>query len=266
MKISYIQDKNETLLSSLSSHLSELGKNKLRLLIKSKEVRLNGNRVICNVELKEGDRIEAFVPEAIKKTASVSIIYSDELIIVADKPAGVDSTLALPRLLEKEFGKVYPAHRLDTNTTGVIILARSEQPLEELKKGFKGRCVHKTYEATVIGKMPSMRGKMIDRLVRSEGNTIRVGSEGALAETDYEVISFDGELTKLKLRPLTGRTHQLRVQLAHIGCPILGDGKYGNFEYNKKAGITKQMLRAVSVEIDATGLLARYKGKVFSAG
>lgn len=269
MKLVYEQENGETLLSSLLSHAGECGKNRLRCLIKDRQVRVNGNKVSDNIMLKPGDTVEAFIPEGFFSQPEIRVIYEDENIIVADKPAKTDSVRTLPRLLYKTYGEVYPAHRLDTNTTGVIMLARSETFKKALFDAFKHNLVKKTYRATVVGKMKPERGTLKGYLVK-EGNKgiVNVYDEpvpGALsAVTDYEVVGENNGNSEVLLFPKTGRTHQLRVQLAHAGHPILGDGKYGDFEENRKNGARFQMLRAECLTLEGVkGILSKYSGMTF---
>ncbi len=265
MKISFVQEKNESLQAALLSRFAELGKNRVRALIKRREVKINGVRTGENVLLKKGDTVEGYVPDALFPKIDVRVIYSDDNLVVADKPSGVDSVGALPRILYSRFGTLYPVHRLDTNTTGVIMLARNEDILKDFIVAFKNKKIKKVYEAVVTGALPAKKGVISSRLVRDESGLVKTSVRGAIAETDYELVSTDGETSVVRLYPKTGRTHQLRVQLASIGCPIVGDGKYGSFEKNKACGCKKQLLRAVSLTIEAdNGALARYKGMSFS--
>ena len=127
-------------------------------------------------------------------------------------------------------------HRLDKDTTGVMLLAKSKEYAQYLSMLFREREIDKIYFALVVGKMPEKRGTINLPLLAkksSVGATEKVfvdNENGREAITEYETISYNNGISLLKLRPLTGRTHQLRVHLSFMGNPILGDGKYGGRE------------------------------------
>lgn len=251
---------NGALLSEvLADEYPWLSRNKIKRLVSDKNIKVNGKRVSGDGKLTAGDEIEAYVPDF----PVVSVIYSDENIVVADKPNHVDSVTALPKLLFAEYGEIYPVHRLDTNTTGIVVLARGVKTKAELEKAFREHTVRKKYIATVVGKPKKSKGTLRGWLVKDSANgRVKVSDVpvkgGVEAVTDYEVTDSADGLTTLALMPLTGRTHQLRAQLAHIGCPILGDGKYGDFATNRKHGAKEQQLRAVSIKFLSLGGIINY--------
>ncbi len=238
---------------------------KLKELLSARELRLNGKRTAEDLTAEAGDLIEAYLPDP----PEIRAVYSDDNIVVADKPAHVDSVAALPKALSARFGELYPVHRLDTNTTGVVVLARNEGAKASLERAFKRHEVIKQYVATVTKAPSPRRGTLRGWLVKdSASGRVRVYDApvkgGVEAVTEYETAEGDDGLYVVKLRPLTGRTHQLRAQLAHIGCPILGDGKYGDFAENKKRGVKQQRLRAVSITFTSIGgELGYLRGKTF---
>ncbi len=193
----------------------------------------------------------------------MTVIYSDDNVVIADKPAHTDSVKDLPRMLGADYGTLYPVHRLDVNTTGIVVLARGTKTKAELERAFRERAVKKKYIATVIGTPNPRRGTMRNWLVKDgEKGLVKCYDRpqtGALeAVTDYEVLRSCDGLSEVALYPETGRTHQLRVQLARKGTPILGDGKYGNFAENRRRGVKIQMLRAVSLKFVALGGIVNY--------
>lgn len=143
-------------------------------------------------------------------------------------------------------------HRLDKDTSGIMVIAKTKKALENLKQQFKQRAVTKSYQALVVGRLSSPVGRIEAPLImkhRIKGR-VRVGSlDGAKeAYTDYQVEKNLGAFTLLKLHPLTGRTHQIRVHLLAIGHPILGDPIYGSRRWNRRArerfGLTRPFLHA----------------------
>lgn len=266
MKYEFTSPRDCTLSELLCEKLSFIGKKGLKSLIKDRQVRVNGERVGEDVRLETGDVVEAYVTA---RAPSVKVIYADDNIVVADKPAHTD-TMSLPLLLSGEYGELFPVHRLDVNTTGLVALARNRAAKEELEREFKARKIKKKYIATVVGAPKADRGTLRHWLVKDAvGGQVKAyptaSHGGAESVTEYETIGRDGELTVLALYPSTGRTHQLRVQLAAEGTPILGDGKYGDYAANKRYKASVQRLRAVSLRlVGASGVLASLRNREFT--
>lgn len=183
------------------------------------------------------------MPEA-EKTYEAGTIYEDEAIIAADKPSGMlsvpgkDGSTSLQELLETSYGKILPVHRLDMDTSGIIVYARTAEAQKNLRKQFEDREVDKTYlaELEIPDGWPHREGETgrislplspdyLDR-PRQKADT----EAGREAVTEYRIISIKGNTASVELHPLTGRTHQLRVHAAHrdgLGAPIKGDRLYG---------------------------------------
>ncbi|MCW5700518.1 MAG: RluA family pseudouridine synthase, partial [Rhodospirillales bacterium] len=169
------------------------------------------------------------------------VLYRDEHLIVLDKPAGLAvqggtrTDRHLDAMLEALcFGGERPrlVHRLDKDTSGVLVLARTAAAAAALAKGFRSHAAHKRYWAVVVGIPKVAEGRIDLPLAKhpgQRGERIQVDAdEGRRAVTDYRVVErAGGRAAWLELEPLTGRTHQLRVHCAAMDTPILGDGKYG---------------------------------------
>ena len=184
-----------------------------------------------NQKFVEGAYIELDVPEDMKNAdVEPDVIYEDDDVIVMNKPAGLLSEPRGQYCPEKtlaDFG--YIAHRLDRDTSGVVILAKTEEIQHFLKKQFQDRTVHKTYVAVVCGR-PKLDEARIDLpLIRDlkRPTTFRVDANGKEAETFYKVLKSNDVYSMVELKPTTGRTHQLRVHMKYLGHPILGDPVYG---------------------------------------
>lgn len=179
-----------------------------------------------------------------------TILYEDNHLLLLNKPAGWlvqgdrtgDPTLPDwgKAYLKEKYAKpgevfLHPVHRLDRPVSGVVLLARTSKALERLSKNFRERDMAKTYLAVVLGQPPKPTDELRHFLVKDAAtNTVRAfdrqpgrGMEAKEGVLRYEFISAVGNLSLLKINPLTGRPHQIRVQLAAIGCPIAGDLKYG---------------------------------------
>ena len=176
----------------------------------------------------------------------IPILYEDNHCLALDKPAGLlsqgdatgePSLLDLARDdLKRRYAKpgnvfVGLVHRLDRPVSGVILLAKTSKGASRLSEQFRTRSTGKTYLAVVEGSPADMEGEWIDRLVKDpQTNTVRVvagNSDGNLASLHYRLIETCGNVSLIELKPMTGRGHQLRVQLASRGLPIVGDRKYG---------------------------------------
>lgn len=269
-RITFRAESGERLTTALTARVPGLSRSGASRLVAGKNARVDGVRVSSDVRLAGGEKVDAFVPDSLVQAApSVRVVYADDDVVVADKPAGVESERALPALLAGRYGELYPVHRLDTNTTGLIVLARNEGAKSELERAFRAREIKKVYVATVVGRLPAESGVMHGWLVKDEKRGVVKAYDapvagGLEAVTEYVRLSYVDGLTEVELHPLTGRTHQLRVQLAHLGCPILGDGKYGDFAENRRRGVTRQRLRAVGLTLgNMGGPLAGLSGKTF---
>ena len=185
------------------------------------EIALNLPEELTNEELKNS-AIERIRPKT---------IFEDENVLVLDKPSGLLSMAkgeytAEPTL--EDYGLL--VHRLDRDTSGVVILGKNEETQKMLRRQFQDRKAHKTYYAVVEGR-PKLDEAMIDLPMSrniKHPTTFVVDANGKPAQTYYKVIKVGEKYSLLELRPTTGRTHQLRVHLKYLGTPILGDRVYGS--------------------------------------
>ncbi len=184
-----------------------------------------------NQKFERGTKIDLKIPDTMKNADLIpDVIYEDNDVVVLDKPAGL---LSMPRAQycpEKtleNYGLL--VHRLDRDTSGVVILAKTLEAQEYLKKQFQARTTHKTYYAVVCGRPKLDKAKIDLPLARDlkRPTTFRVDPNGKASETYYKVVKSDGVHSLVELKPVTGRTHQLRVHMKYIGHPILGDPLYG---------------------------------------
>lgn len=185
-----------------------------------------------NQRFPRGVHIELSVPKVMKNAdLTPEVIYEDSDVVVLNKPSGLLSEPRGQYCPEKtlaDFGLI--AHRLDRDTSGAVIVAKTPEVQAFLKKQFQDRTVAKTYYAVVVGQ-PKLDEARIDLpLIRNlkRPTTFLVDANGKPAETFYRVIKTNGDLSLVELKPTTGRTHQLRVHMKYLGHPILGDAVYGD--------------------------------------
>ncbi len=228
---------------------------------------VNGRPVHTDYRVSPGDEISVLLdepePEYPPEEGELDILYEDEAILVLDKPAGilmhptfhrVTGTLA-NRLLAyyQATGQacaVHPVSRLDRDTFGVVLLAKNAHVHALLCQSQKEGRIEKIYEAAVFG---SLGTGILDAPVArlSETSLLRcVREDGKRAVTEYETFALGNGMSHVRLHPKTGRTHQLRVHCAYLGCPILGDPQYGTEEsqaFSHALGCTTQQLYARSL-------------------
>lgn len=203
---------------------------------------------------------------------NIPVLYEDDACFVINKPAGItvhpgSGTSAEPTLidilrLQQKDAALQLVHRLDKETTGCLLVAKDTASHEELQKQFKDRTIRKTYLAVVHGK-PKEKKALIDAAIgrsltnRTRMSVFRTGSSRE-ATTMYEMMKTTGEISLLRCSPSTGRTHQIRVHLAAIGHPILGDTKYGSDasrQWSEEHGVETLLLHAAELKFvsPATG-------------
>lgn len=220
----------------MAEYFKSYNRSTLQKFIESGFVTVEGEMARkANQRFPRGVHIELKVPEVMKNAdLTPDVIYEDDDVIVLNKPAGMLSEPRAQYCPEKtlaDFGLV--VHRLDRDTSGVVILAKNEEVRAYLKGQFQNREVHKTYYAVVVGVLKLDAARIDLPLIRNlkRPTTFLVDANGKPSETFYKVLETDGELSLVELRPTTGRTHQLRVHMNYLGHPILGDVVYGGDDY-----------------------------------
>jgi len=205
----------------------------LQKFIESGFVKVDGKVVLKpNAKFPEGVKIDLQVPAKLKNSdVEPRVIYEDDNVLVVEKPAGLLSEAKgeyCPERTLADFGLI--CHRLDRDTSGVMILAKTPEVQKFLKRQFQDRKVHKTYYAVVEGvlKLPEARIDLPMLRNKKRPTTFLVDPNGKEAETFYKVLKTDGKRSLVELKPTSGRTHQLRVHMRYLGHPIVGDRVYGD--------------------------------------
>ena len=176
-----------------------------------------------------------------------SAVYEDEDMLLVDKNAGVEVETDLVSELSAITSPLFPVHRLDVNTMGLVVLAKNEFAEERLSDAFARHETGKVYEAILVGIPEKREGTLVHYGVKDEERAYmrlvpKDTPEALRMELSYRIVETKGSLSKAEILLLTGRTHQIRVQMATIGCPMLGDDKYGDREANKRYRQKRQLL------------------------
>jgi 23S rRNA pseudouridine1911/1915/1917 synthase len=252
------QESHERLDTFLSTKLSNLSRSQISNAIKSGEITLNNEIVKSGYTIKADDVISVNLTSQRKKTDKMPVIYEDTDVIVVDKPSGMlvhskgvfndEFTVAdfiSNKLLGLSGNRAGIVHRLDRGTSGIMIAAKNQQALDFLQKQFSSRKVKKTYVAVIKGSLDPVKAKIEVPIERDPLNPkqYRVGKNGKYAETSYITLNKGKTYSLIELSPKTGRTHQLRVHLAYLKHPIIGDQFYNGEPYNRL------MLHAKNLEI-----------------
>ncbi len=259
----------------LSQKYSQLSRSYIKKLVQEHRITINGQRVKTSYRLKTGDtvEIEIVVPRQepiLPEKIPLKSLFEDEHILVIEKPSGLvvhpgagtpKHTLVNALLFhcpslrgvgeEKRPGIV---HRLDKETSGVMVVAKTQMVYEELKRQFKAREVEKLYLGLVWGRMPEKSGQITWAIGRHERERQRISiktKKPKAAETHFTVRQEWNEFSLLEIRPLTGRTHQVRVHFAASGHPVVGDSRYGRKK--TKLQISRLFLHALQLAFKHPG-------------
>ena len=246
-------------------------------LLRKKDIKVNGKRTNKDIIVYENDKIEIYLPKELEDAkVELDIVYEDENILIINKPANIEVTGAksLTEIINKKYTncefKPQPCHRIDRNTTGLVMFAKNEKSLEILLEKFKNHEIEKHYLALVYG-IPNKKEERLEAYLFKDNkkayvyisDTLKKGYQKII--TSYKVLETRKDNTALlDVEIETGRTHQIRAHLAHMGYPIIGDGKYGKNQINKQFGKKYQMLCSYKLKFkfqSESGILTYLKGK-----
>ena len=262
----------------LRRELPGLPKGRLYRMLRRGEVRVNGGRVRADYRLASGDEVRipparlTPVAPAPRGDAGLGdrVLYEDRQLLVIDKPSGLavhggsgisHGVIELLRHARPELRDLSLVHRLDRETSGCLVLAKRRSALRKLHERFRDAAVEKNYLALAVGDW-QLGEQLIEaplKVTHRQGGErhVIVSSEGKPAATRVRLSRRFRAYSLLQCMPLTGRTHQIRVHLAHAGFPIAGDERYGNADSNavlKKLGLPRLFLHAQSISfIDESG-------------
>ena len=266
--------------------LPNLPKSMMYRLIRKKDIKLNGKRCEISEKLKCGDVLTVYVKSELsqkkshdmsfmKAPSDIEIAYEDDNIIIVNKPVGLDShsngsqqnDTLINRIKHYLYdkGKYLPddessfapalCSRLDRNTSGIVTAAKNAVALREINEAIREGQLHKIYHCVTFGKLPKNSDIVTAYHKKDDArNIVRIidspSEDFKEIKTGYRLLAEKGSLALYEITLFTGRTHQIRAHLAHLGAGVLGDGKYGNIAANKRFGIFRQTLCAYSLEFE----------------
>lgn len=246
---------NRKLDKFLKDNILNLSNNLFYKTLRKKDIKINGKRVSENVTVFEGDEIQVYISDnLLESNLNLDIVYEDNNILLINKPSNIEVTgvQSLTEVVHKLYSscefKPMPCHRLDRNTSGLILFAKNKLALDILLEKFKHHEIEKHYLAFVYGVPKKKNEKLVSYLFKDSSKSLvyisdvpKKGYQKII--TSYSLIeTFDNNSSLLDVEIETGRTHQIRAHLAHINLPIIGDGKYGINEINKKFKAKTQKL------------------------
>jgi len=261
----------------LHEQLADLSRARIQALVRNGDITMNGAPTKAHAQVHPGTRIRITMP-IVRDTGlepepiALSVLYEDADLIAVNKPAGlvvhpaaghrsgtlVNALLYHCRDLAGIGGEHRPGivHRLDKDTSGALVAAKTEQAMDALTAQFKKRRVRKAYCAVVHGIPEPRAGSITTRVGRNPRDRKKMAASvtgGRTAVTHYEVHETFEDAALVEVRIETGRTHQIRVHMAHLGHPLLGDKQYGGRRVRRNAGTLldapRQMLHAACLEL-----------------
>lgn len=277
LKITVPDGSSERLDKVLVLNLPEHSRSRIQALIREEKVTVDGNIITkSGFVVNGGNRIEIAIPEPVSsqlipEDITLDIIFENEDLAVINKPAGMvvhpaagHSTGTLVHAALSEFddldginGEIRPGivHRLDKDTSGLIILAKNETAMRDLQEKFKSRRVQKIYLALVDGKPPTPTGRVEAAIARDPSHRKKMAivstARGRASVTEYKTLESYLQHTLIEAHPITGRTHQIRLHLAFLKCPIVGDTVYGRVRPSVE--IDRHFLHAARLTITLPG-------------
>lgn len=270
---------NKKLSKFIFDSFPSLSNNMFYKALRQKDIKINGNRINTDCNIYFNDELTIYIADDfLSPNVKLDIVYEDNNILIINKPNNIEVTgnNSLTSIVHKQFKDncflPMPCHRLDRNTIGLVLFAKNEKSLDILLDKFKKHEINKHYLALVYG-IPKLKKARLESFLFKDNkksivyisDVFKPGYQKII--TSYSVIKeFNDNSSLLQVEIETGKTHQIRAHLAHIGYPIIGDGKYGINLVNKQFNCKYQQLQAFKLHfnfVSDSGILNYLNGKVF---
>jgi len=261
----------------LLRHLKGVPKSRIYRILRKGEVRVNKSRVKAEYRLCDGDIVRIppvrvadakpalSVSRSLEQLLSEAVVFEDDRLLIINKPSGLavhggsginQGLIEALRVMRPEARFLELVHRLDRDTSGCIMIAKKRSMLRFLHEQLRSGKVDKRYLALVSGRWPNRRKVVNEPLLKntlqSGERIVSVSPEGKKSITEFSVVERYAQATLVEAKPITGRTHQIRVHAQYAGHPLLGDDKYGNSEACRnfrQKGLKRLFLHAVSLKV-----------------
>lgn len=264
MKELIVNDKynEKKLIPFLLDNFNGLNVNTVYKALRKKDIRVNNVKINSNISLQAHDCVKIYIPdEFLFKSVNnnLHIIYEDDNILIINKPAEIEVTgnNSISSILKFQYNFIEPCHRLDRNTTGLLLLAKNQEALDILLEKFKNNEIEKHYKAMIYG-IPTVKSQRLEAFLFKDNKKSLVYVSDVPKKGYVPIVTSYNILEKhikenysiLDVQLHTGKTHQIRAHLAHIGYPIIGDGKYGINKINKQFGFKTQQLSSYCIKFN----------------
>lgn len=246
------EQSNKKIIQIITSKYPRVPLSAVHKALRQKDIKVNGARIREDVKVSVGDRIEVYIADSILcPKQALDIVYEDKNLVLINKPQGLKvhpdadvNEVSLIELLKEQYGPdIALCHRLDRNTGGLIIAGKHPKATEILVKKIQNNEITKLYQCRVHGKLPKETETLTAYLSKNARDSLvfvkdQPSAGASKIITRYTRLSYDNDTdtSVAEIQLMTGKTHQIRAHMAHIGHPVVGDGKYGSNVQKKKLG------------------------------